>query len=107
MPAEAFELPFEARLRRAPQGDGVVQGRDGPALAHGGDRSRSGTARCASACSANIVAAFFELGEARRDNQILDGNFALGLFVRALDDDAGALRLSAYFICGPNLPEPR
>jgi len=38
-----------------------------------------------------FVAALFQLGEFSADDQILDGDFALGLFVGALDDHAGTV----------------
>ena len=49
-----------------------------------------------------LLAACFHLGKFSPDDQILDRDFALDFFIGALDNDAGLLRRSAYFICGPN-----
>ena len=44
-----------------------------------------------------LLAAFFELGEFGADDQILDRDFALGLLVAALDDDARRVALVGVF----------
>ena len=44
-----------------------------------------------------LVAALFELGELGADGEILDGDFALGLFVGALDHHAGRVALVGVF----------
>ena len=60
--------------------------------------SASGTERCASRLLLQmLVAAFFQLGEFGADDQVLDRDFPLGLFVGALDDDARRVALVGVF----------
>ena len=54
-----------------------------------------------------LLAAFFQLGQLGADDQVLDRDLALGLFVGALDDDAGRVALVGVFDLRAELPDCR